>query len=287
MVRWPRRVRGGKTALLAITVALLGSVGCFNAGVPVRTADMPRGGHPSLHLNMTMVTYASGRFATSAGEVEGNSGQRAKLHPIAWLAIHAINTVGSFHIGATDWFSVGAIFGVQQLGGELRFGLADQDDGDPFSVSAAASAAYRPFIEAEGGWYATGLDISRRFGGWALLLNLYLSYGPEAHAVGPPEALDCESVSQEGCQEMEYGPPPYLAATRDELRLHAAIGGGPAGRDRHTRFAVYFALVGYATAYAAAPHHLECVGCSYLELTDFRESYGLSLVLGFSLCDAQ
>jgi hypothetical protein len=281
----PPHVEGGKTALWVSLIALLGATGCFNAGVPVRTADMPRSGQPSFHLDMTVVTYAPGRFASSAGDVQGNSGQRAKLHPIAWLALHAINTVGSFHIGVTDGFSIGAIFGVQQLGGELRLGLADQDDGDPFSVSAAAGAAYRPFIQAEGGWYETGLDISRRFGDWALLLNLYLSYGPEAHAFGPPEALDCESTSTEGCELTEYGPPPYLTATRDELRLHVALGGGPTGRDYSTRHAVYLALVGYATAYAAAPHRLECVGCSYLELTDFRESYGLSLVLGFSLWD--
>lgn len=263
---------------LLVLVAL--ATGCFNAGVTPRTGDLLAPGEVGGGGILTVITYAPGEIALADGDTAtGNSGQRALVHPIAWLAPHVMNTQGWLRVGVTRAVEVGFALGMQQLGGELRFGLSDEDRGDVFSSALGFAGMWRPWADADGPWLALSLDTSRRFGLASLLFDLHVTYGPEDHAMGieARQGRECGSFGEEGCGE--YGPPRHFAVSQGELRASAAL--GVAFDPEVEGPQVILALTPYVVAWQDPDNVVyDCVGCSYLDPVALDEDFGVSLVLG-------
>jgi hypothetical protein len=261
----------------AVCLALLAS-GCFNAGIPIRTADLPAPGNVGGHLQVTALTYAPGETVGSDGSRgEPFFGQRVGLlDPLVVIILPAslaiFNGALGVEVGLADGLSIDLSLGLQQLGGDLRLALMDQDDHAPVSLALSAGAAYRPFIDATIPWLSAGLDLSRRWTSVVAIANFYATYGPESHvAYLWGEQSDQSTDDDEGAA-------PYFALTRDEVRLNLSLGLGPTTRSQDLESDFLFALVGYWTAMTESPDLMECYRCDALEPFTYEADLGVSLV---------
>ncbi len=110
-------------------------------------------------------------------------------------------------------WEVGGVIGIGRYLGEARFGPVQESDGAPLSIALAAAAGARVLPPSP--WGRIGVDMSKRLGSFALILDGYLSAGTELHWMNLPE----EVVPQEDLPK--EGPFPASASLiRKELRLH-------------------------------------------------------------------
>lgn len=269
--------------LWPILVAYLwvGGTACFNSGVTPRTADLLDPGEIGGGFNFTVLTYAPGKITLDDGDiVTGNSGKRAIIHPLSWLVIHGINSQGWFRVGLPAGFEVGATIGGQQLGGELRYALLDEDAGAPVSLVIGGSAMWRVASKISAPWLGFNVDLSRRFERYTSIFNIALTCGPEDHAMRLSEAQnsDCGALGDEGCSA--YGPPRHYIVSQRELRLATPIGVGIKNRDTGGDFIV--SLVPYFNLWSDHDGAtMECWGCSQYTPVAFEERWGVHLTFGY------
>lgn len=177
--------------------------------------------------------------------------------------------IGRF--GLTERLEIAAIVGPMRLAGETRFGLLAERRHDPVSLAVAFAGGYQPFFDRTGPWLRAGLDLSRKTGQLLVMTNLYVTYGHESHAFPldlPPRPED--STTTDGAAQ-------HAQVTRREIRVLPSIAmgtGGPSG----------YAMVGLVPWFvvrAWPPNHMHCDGClTGYRVNDFRESFGVSLVVG-------
>lgn len=271
----------GRRGAFGVAGALvLGGLGCFNAGLPARTGELLEAGHVGVGVSLPVASYAPGRFETSSGGyAEGNSAQRSVMMPLGYLLFHAFDSVGHLHYAPLAWLELGLSAGAQQQGLDVRFALLDERAGAPLSLAVGLAGAFRPFDALDRGFYALGFDASRWFGDVAPLLDVWVSYGPEAHAVSleeTPLVRECGGFGEEGCGE--YGPPRHARAVRDELRLAMAFGVAFRASEVHR---VTLALQPYVTLATPGRTDLSCEGCSYVALSGLKETWGFHVTVGY------
>ena len=284
------------TLLLSLALSLALS-GCFTAGVLPRTGDISEPGQVHINANFTVATIERGDVQFESGSTyERNTGTRYLPHPLGWLIIHYLNSVAAFRWAATDDIEFGFILGVQEQGLELRYGLLDEDRGAPLSIAASIAPVYRPMMRSDTLGVRAQLDFSsRRIGRAVPLLNLAVSYGPEAHASGVPgaEANQCGSFGDPGCSE--YGPGQQLSFLRQEVRVTTVLGLAIQQRDNEYRTECNAAgeclpseyvsyLTGTAVIVSVAPYftpwseltEVDCLGCSTRPV-DLDADFGVHL----------
>ncbi|MGE0328284.1 MAG: hypothetical protein AB7S68_38585 [Polyangiaceae bacterium] len=114
-------------------------------------------------------------------------------------------------------FELGGVISMGRYLAEARFGPIQESDGAPLSIALSAAAGARVIPPSP--WARVGVDMSRRFGSFALILDGYLSAGTELHWMNLPE----DKVPQEDLPK--EGPFPASASlVRRELRLHLPFG---------------------------------------------------------------
>jgi hypothetical protein len=271
---------GLAAAMVVATLAVSAVTGCFNAGLTPRTGDVLGPGEVGGGASFTLFAFAPGEVGLADGDsASGNTAQRGKPHALAYLAPHVMNTQAWLNVGVVERLQLGVSAGMQQLGGELRVALADEDENEPVSAALGVAGMWRPFADLGGPWLGLTLDVSRRFGQTALFVNHGLSFGPEEHAVGlaPRQERQCGSFGEEGCGE--YSAPRQFRVTRRELRASFAV--GAAFRVPDTGGTWVVSAVPYVTVWSAEEMALECFGCSYLEPVAFEEGWGVHFVLGY------
>lgn len=264
--------------LVVLVVPLLG--GCFNAGIQPRTGDLAQGGTVTAGGTFVIAGYAPGTFRSAdGGSSTGDSAQRAVTDFLsAMFGYFLWEVTGAVRWAPVDGLEVGGSLGIQQQALELRGALLDEDRGAPISLAVSGMAAWRPIYDLHAGWYAVGLDVSRRFGVVAPLIDVYVSYGAERHAIRLDADQDpgCGSFGDPGCGE--YGPGRHLVSLRDEVRLTFAAGASIEVGDNAW---LTFAVSPYWIAWAADPGALTCFGCDqFIDPVDFDESWGIHFTIG-------
>lgn len=97
---------------------------------------------------------------------------------------------------------------------ELRCGALQESEGEPLSIASSVAAGWN--IKPSGPWARVGIDVSKRFGVVAPMLDAYLSYGPELHYMN-------RTIEREG--DPREGPfPPSTSLERRELRASVPFG---------------------------------------------------------------
>ena len=177
--------------------------------------------------------------------------------------------VGRF--GLTERIEVAAITGPLRLAGEMRAGILAERRKNPLSIAVAVAGGYQPFFDRSGPWLRAGIDISRQTRSLLVMTNLYVTYGSEAHAFAlnlPPRPEDSTTTD---------GAPQHAQVTRREIRFLPSIAIGipnPSG----------YAMIGivpWFVVHTWAPDRTSCDGClPGYAVNDFRESFGVSVVLG-------
>ena len=261
-------------------LVLAGSAGgCFNAGIHPRTAELLPEGEVGGGGTFTVGGYAPGEFFLADGRTAtGDTAMRSTMHALGYLLYIHLNTAGHVRYAPLSWLELGWDLGIQHQGMEVRFALLDERAGAPLSMAASVEAAWRPFEALDAGWFAAGFDLSRRFGVVAPLLNVYLTYGVEAHALsieGTSLHSGCGSFGDPGCGE--YGPPPSPRAVRDELRLNVSAGVSFAVGDEYEGI---LRVQPYVVLWADDFRSLSCDGCSNTKPVDFEEVWGMHFTLG-------
>ena len=173
--------------------------------------------------------------------------------------------------GLTERFEIAAMAGPLRFAGETRFGILAQRRKAPISLALAFAGGYQPFFNRTGPWLRTGIDLSRQTGHLIVMTNLYVTYGHEAHAFAlglPPRPED--SLTTDGAAQ-------HAQVAQREMRFLPSLAIG-------TPVSSGYAMVGLVPWFvvkAWPPNHLHCDGClTGYRVNDFRESFGVSLVVG-------
>lgn len=114
-------------------------------------------------------------------------------------------------------WELGGVIAIGRYLAEARFGPIQEQDGAPLSLALAGAAGVRVLPPSP--WARLGVDLSKRLGPIALILDGYLSFGTEVHWMNLPEdRVPREDLPREG-------PFPASASLiRRELRLHVPFG---------------------------------------------------------------
>lgn len=260
------------TAALALLAA-----GCAHSGVTPRTAEIVGGGDTAFAANYHVATLAPGSMTLADGRtMRGFTGFRDLPDAQAGLALLFANVQIHARTAFTKRAEIGVLLGLQEQGAELRLGVLGERWGAPLSLAVSAAATWRPFMSWRRPWYRVGIDLSRRFGRVAPLLDVYATWGPESHAISQPGEVAPDPGPT--ATHVADAPQPYYLVTRDELRVQAAIGVSIA---KCAGAACTFGIVPYWTALARAPDRLECVGCSGPPIA-LEEKWGATLVMGLA-----
>ncbi|MCA9633212.1 MAG: hypothetical protein KC766_36420 [Myxococcales bacterium] len=181
-------------------VAGLVSLGGCVPGAAPRTGEITR--HSlSVDGSLPIVNYEPQRVVLSNGErVES----KTAIFPSPQVAVRG-------KLG--ERWEVGGVIAMGRYLGEARFGPIQESEGAPFSLALAAGAGVRVLPPSP--WARLGVDLSKRLGPVALVLDGYLSAGTELHWMNlPEERVPPEDLPKEG-------PFPASASLiRRELRLH-------------------------------------------------------------------
>ncbi|MBK9264594.1 MAG: hypothetical protein IPM54_33010 [Polyangiaceae bacterium] len=217
----------------------------------------------ALSANEARVLDPAGKESTfrgAGGNVEEAGGPMPTFIP---------EVTGRF--GLTERLEVAAIASPLRLAGETRFGLLAERRRDAVSVAIAFAGGLQPFFDREGPWLRAGIDISRRARSLLVMTNLYATYGSEAHAFVlnlPPRPEDALITD---------GAPQHAQVTRREVRFLPSVAIGAPFDSGY----VLIGIVPWFVVRAWAPDRMRCDGClSGYRVTDFRESFGASLVVG-------
>jgi hypothetical protein len=289
--------------------------GCFAVGVEPRSADLAEPGRIG-----GAGTFSVMGVAPSEADVQTTDGRsgvndevvamRAATHPLIVIGSVVYNTQGRFRVGVVRGVELGVDAGLQQLGGEVRVAVLDEDRGAPVSLALGGGSAWRPFMSVALPWTQVGLQLSSRVGSITPLVNLHASWGPETHALFLDESFsrECSGFGDEGCGE--FAPPTNLQIHRAEMRLHLPIGLSytvselrydhdedfeaffeedyvprSLHHDAPSGPIVTFAVTPYAIVYADGIEDVECVGCSYATATALRARFGGTLTIGVRSLD--
>ncbi|MCB9586454.1 MAG: hypothetical protein H6718_13715 [Polyangiaceae bacterium] len=114
-------------------------------------------------------------------------------------------------------FEFGGVISMGRYLAEARFGPIQESNGAPLSIALSAAAGARVLPPSP--WARVGVDMSRRFGSFALMLDSYLSVGTEFHWMNLPE----DKVPP-GDLPKEGPLPASASLVRRELRLHIPFG---------------------------------------------------------------
>ncbi|MRG94094.1 hypothetical protein [Polyangium spumosum] len=205
--------------LALLPLALLA---CSPAITP-RTGDTTPAGKFGWSVHAVAWNFGWGHFERPSGAETPVTTGGADIYPedstFPWFLSSGLGAyeVG-FRYGLKRWLEIGASLGFQRFGGEARFAVLDEDNGDPVSLVLGAGGYYTGV--GHGPWGRAGLDLSKRLGRVAPLFNLYVSHGAAYHTayLDLPGDDDCPLE----------GPLPQcgllLGAFSNETRLSAALG---------------------------------------------------------------
>ena len=256
-----------------LIVALFGLTGCFHSGVQPRTADLLRAGKGGGAINYTPYGYASGTFTHEGGvTTEGNSAQRGMMTPFGWVLMAFPNMVMGGRMGVASWLELSGHIGFQEIGAGIRVGILDEDRGDSLSLAAATSVAWRPHTSEDRPWASAGVDLSHRSSGITPFGNLYLSYGPETHAMLLDDVDDAETCDIIDCGIYGFR---HLLIDNQELRLQLAGGIALPIEEGYFKLSMAFYSV-----LDAQTEDMLCVSCGELDPIGFEETWGMNFVLG-------
>jgi hypothetical protein len=263
-----------------LSTATLG--GCFAPAAP-RLADVNDRGRLSIMATLPFAGFAPGsadgkRVGNTAGAIPA-PGFLAVLMGVGGMEVSA-------NIGTGHGCEVGAIFGVNRLGGEARCVAVDEDDGDSVSVAPFVRGGYQPgtFFLARGPWFAAGTDLSVGRDLRAVAFSPTISYGAESHSI--PQARDGgpdeENFIAVGRREWRASLPIGVAFTVVPTTMD---GMNPPKRDGTRAGRLMFGVVPYWTFAHGAPTCGDCE--SVAESTTartFSEDWGfIVLIAGGSL----
>ncbi|AWV88784.1 hypothetical protein [Bradymonas sediminis] len=210
--------------LRALVILAVFCAGCFHTSAQSRLGDITPQGRLSGGVQLDVASLAY-------GDVDGETQWwGARSHPqflMAMMGSLLFVTQGFLSVGLGDDVEVGARLGIQELAGELRYGLTQQrlNAADGVSTALSLSAGWRPFMVDNFPSLQAGLDISRRYDTLAPHLNIYLTYGPQYQAASADHGA---SRHQRSIYPAQYG------AARRELRLQTVVGVTLLTRDADT-----------------------------------------------------
>jgi hypothetical protein len=279
---------------LALVAATLGATSCAVPVGPARTGEVVDAGRIRLRGTWNLLAVAPSRATLLSGNEERTqSGEYAD----AWTAyrsrsarpgVDAVASVflsveGQLAYGIFERCELGGQIGLMRVGMEVRCAPLDQDTGAPLAVALSLGIAQQMNlnpVDADryhaGQELRAGLDISKRIGDLAPLVNVNLGYLPQYREIqGSLPAFQREEWA---------GDQGDINVVRNELRLSVPVGialfyeSGPAAERHLAR--IVFGLVPEITLNARnrrAPQY-ESVDGSVV--SNFEQHWGLFLVVG-------
>jgi len=192
--------------------------------------------------------------------------------------------------------------GVQQFGTELRLGLLQERLLAPVSIAPALGIMYRPFMDPKSPWLTGGFDASKRFGVFAVFVDLYCSYGPEAQAIGSEINKWAFRHDEEYDPEFPFGG--GFADSRMEARLTGAIGVVATARsnvkvrrcpappfkchelervvvEEENSADFIFSVAPYYVVWSDDSTVAECMECTHSGTVTMDQDFGVHLVMSF------
>jgi hypothetical protein len=258
-------MRSFAKSVLFLVLSLV--VGCYHAGAPSRTAETAPAGKFRFRETWNVFSAGQGTVSFEDGQtLTGDvNGEEPSMNALGWSVGMLASVLVGARVGLTDRLELGAELGMVSSGLELRYGLLDEDAGDPFSLAISAMGFYRPLRDRPGG--RVGVDLSRRFGTTVPFVGAYATHGAETYVIAVPRSID-------------EGPPewlgPYVRYSRDETRLVVPIGVEWRGRT----VATSFSIVPYLTLQRGDAYESECSGCEQMHpIASFENEIGATAVL--------
>lgn len=244
-------------------------------------------GSATAGITFTAVGFSGGTVAYEDGATEARvAALRSRFNAMGLIALPLASVQGYLGYVPFDGVEVRAHGGLQELGPEVRVGLTGQGEPGEIATALAVGGYYRPLAR---GWAGrAGVDVSRRFEVLSPLANLYVSFGRESHALfsAAHDQRSCDSFGGGGCGEGEAG---AAFATRDELRLTAALGLGITIREEtafdgfrsyyEDRVTLIPAISPFLTLWDSGYRDVECPLCQ-TAMTDLGGDYGLHVMFG-------
>ena len=179
--------RLGLVAFVRWGVVVLLAWGC---GAPVtypRSAEIYEGPRYAVHTNVSHGNATAsferdatdGSMAVETTEYEGHAssplwGENSGLR----LTEVLFNLDGEVGFAPTEWLYFGMSLSLQASGAELRMQALSERDGKPLSATFALGALTPSFVGDDGVGARFGLDLSRTFDGFELVLGGYGSWEP-------------------------------------------------------------------------------------------------------------
>jgi len=237
--------------LLALLLAL---TACSPAISP-RTGDTTPAGKVGWNVHAALWNFGWGHFKRPSGSEKSVSMGGMEIYPedstLPWVMSAGFgNFEAGVRYGVTRWFEVGASLGFQRAGGEVRFAVLDEDNGDAVSLALGAGGAYTSV--GHGPWARAGADLSIRLGSVAPLLNLYVSHGATYHSayLDVPGDEDCPfEAPWQPCGLL-------LGALSYQTRLTGALGVAISPERGEKAGAVILALVPHVVLWSSDPERV-------------------------------
>lgn len=258
--------------LLFFLPVLLTVSACSPAIAP-RTGDTTPAGKFGWSVHGALWNFGWGRFERSPRDESVSTGGM-DIYPedrtFPWIMSAGLGMYDfGFSYGVTRWFELGASLGFQRMGGEARFAVLDEDNGDPVSLALGAGGYYTAI--GHGPWGRAGLDVSIRLGQVAPLFNLYVSHGATYNSAyyDVPGNDDCPfEAPWQPCGEL-------VGVFSYETRLSAALGVAfSVKKGDETPGVVTFGLVPHVVLHAYGQDR--ALGSR----SDLRHDAGLHVVIG-------
>ncbi|MDC0740068.1 hypothetical protein [Polyangium mundeleinium] len=260
---------------LLFLLALLVTLPACSPAIAPRTGDTTPAGQFGWSVHATLWNFGTGHFERGNAEDESVSTGGADIYPetetFPWFMSAGFSVYDvSLRYGVNRWFELGASLGFQRLGGEARFAVLDEDNGDPVSMALGAGGYYSAI--GHGPWGRAGFDLSIRLGRVAPLFNLYVSHGATYNSayLDLPGDDDCpEEAPWQPCGQLQ-------GVLWNETRLSAALGVAFAvGKEEGKQGAFTFGLVPHLVLHSFGEERaLGTWG------EDLRHDAGLHIVIG-------
>ena len=260
---------------VAVVAAAVTAGACASALRP-RTAEVMDPGRAAFSIAAN-ATFGLGYVDLELPEGErktlkGNSGA---LGDFPFTLMPAIEM--GLRFGIFPRCELGLMFPYLRLGGEIRCAILDERKMSPVSLAGSVGAAY--LVWRGGPYVRAGFDVSRRFKTkhpLAPMLNLYVSYGPQGHALG----MSSKEVPFAGGAEQA----PWAWILRDEVRLEMAVGMSITAKEEHGMKAdIFFGVAPHVAVWEGDLVEAACQNCVDVDVRGFREEFGISIVVGGEL----
>jgi hypothetical protein len=253
-------------------VVFIGGLSACTSSIYPRPADTTPAKHWSVEVDMSL-------FALSADEagVLGPSGEKSTFRGVGGNLEEAGGPMPTFvpevagRFGLSERWEIAAIAGPMRFAGETRVGLLAERRRNPLSMAVAFAGGYQPFFDRTGPWLRAGIDISRKARSLLVMTNLYVTYGSETHAF----VLNLPARPEDSM--IADGAPQHAQVTRREIRFLPSLA---IGVPNDAGYAM-IGIVPWFVVHAWTPDRMSCDGClSGYRVTDYRESFGVTLVVG-------